>query len=132
MSELLLHVIISTFTMLVLDGLWIYFIMGSIYKETVQRVQNGMPMQLRTTFAVCAYILLAISLIMVIFSIHNRQLPTYKQVLIAAGWGAVIYGVYSFTVLSVFKDFPITTAFLDIAWGAILFATSINIPKVFF
>jgi uncharacterized membrane protein len=37
-----------------------------------------------------------------------------------AAMGFVIYGVYDFTCLAIFKDWPVMMAFIDWAWGTFL------------
>ena len=36
--------------------------------------------------------------------------------------GAAVYAVYDFTVLAVFKDYPLWIAVADTIWGGVLFA----------
>ena len=127
MSEVL-HIVIAIILILALDLLWIWKIMGPIYKKTVQKVQRGTPMKPQVMFAILAYVFLALSIAMIIHGFHALNLPRYKIALISACWGALIYGVYAFTVLSIFSEFPVATALLDIVWGAILFTVAIVVP----
>ena len=44
-----------------------------------------------------------------------------------AALGLVIYGVYDFTCVAIFKDWPVMMAFVDWLWGTILCAISATI-----
>ena len=48
-----------------------------------------------------------------------------------AALGLVIYGVYDFTCVAIFKDWPVMMAFVDWLWGTILCAFSATITVYF-
>ena len=53
-------------------------------------------------------------------SILNIWIPRPLEERLALSWAAV-YAVYDFTVMAIFKDYPLYLALGDTLWGGILF-----------
>jgi uncharacterized membrane protein len=68
------------------------------------------------------YLLFALSFVVFILPLAHNSL--YWAALYGAVLGAVIYGVYDFTCLAIFKDFPITMGLVDWIWGIVLYSWS--------
>ncbi|HGU7244261.1 TPA: DUF2177 family protein [Legionella pneumophila] len=58
------------------------------------------------------------SIIVFVIPLAKTSLP--YAALYGALLGAIIYGIYDFTCLAIFKDFPVGMAFLDWLWGIVL------------
>jgi uncharacterized membrane protein len=69
--------------------------------------------------------------ILSVFILPLAQDKLLLAALYAGLLGAVIYGVYNFTCIAVFKDFPIDTATVDISWGIFLYGGTVCLTQGF-
>ena len=106
--------------MLILDILWVYFVMGPKYKIQINTIQNS-PLRVNFWYASVAYVLMTLGLL--IFCLPNiKKTQRWKTSLIyGALFGLILYGVYDFTIASVIKEWNMTTAIIDIIWGTFVF-----------
>ena len=63
----------------------------------------------------------AITYVFLIFGLNYFIIEKRRSVKDAALLGLVIYAVYEFTNLALFKNWTLLTAFIDTTWGAMLF-----------
>lgn len=106
--------------MMLLDGIWLGVIVKSYYYSAyghILRLENN---QLQPIWwsALMVYAFL-------VFGIHYYGLSYAKiswrsAIGHSALFGLVVYGVYDFTCLAIFKDWPIVMTFVDWLWGGIL------------
>ena len=105
--------IISAFSMLALDGLYLSNVGGPLFAKMVKGIQKE-EMTLNMYGVVGSYILLV--LVLYKFIILERKSPTDAFML-----GLCIYGVFDFTNIAIFKNYKWMPAMLDTLWGGILF-----------
>lgn len=98
----------TSLLLLVIDLPWLLF-MGSSWQQTIRAVQSGESAYFRTWAAIPVYIALAYLLLLA------------KSPEQAALIGLSTYAVFDFTNIAIFKQYPISMALLDSAWGAALF-----------
>ncbi len=91
----------------IVDLPWLNMIGGS-YSSAVQIIQGGSPMKIRPAAGIIVYLALSFLLL---------QTTSLKNAFLT---GAAVYAVYDFTLLTVFKDYPLWIALLDTLWGGIL------------
>ncbi|KTD62698.1 DUF2177 family protein [Legionella spiritensis] len=102
------------------DMVWLGWLAKSYYIEQYKpwlRLTNG---QLQPIWwaAFLVYLLFALSIVVFILPLASGSLQNaafYGIIL-----GAVIYGVYDFTCLALFKNWPPGMAFVDWVWGMVL------------
>lgn len=112
--------LISLLTMMMLDGIWLGWIAKSYYYRAyghVLRLENNQLQPLWWS-ALFVYAFL-------VFGIHYYGLSYSKiswssAIGHAALFGLVVYGVYDFTCLAIFKDWPIGMTLVDWLWGGLL------------
>jgi uncharacterized membrane protein len=80
--------------------------------DVMHAVQGGRPMIFRYGAAVPVYLAMA------------YLLTKARSAWEAAAIGAAAYAVYDFTNYALFKDYTLTFALMDTAWGGILFAVA--------
>lgn len=114
----MLQYLFSAIIFVILDGMYLKFIKG-FFNNQVKAVQ-GTPIEINIIGAAIAYVFLIFGLNY--FIIRNR-----RSVKDAALFGLVIYAVYEFTNLALFKNWFITTTIIDTLWGAILFGLTTGI-----
>ncbi len=106
---------IITATFLILDGIY-FTINNNFFKKTIQSVQKS-PLKANYVGVVLAYVfLVAIEYYFVIM----KNLKAKDAFLLGMG----IYGVYEFTNLASFTNWPISLVIMDTIWGGVLFASA--------
>jgi uncharacterized membrane protein len=88
---------------------WLITISSS-YSTVVQKIQGGSAVRMRPLAGIPVYIALAYLVL------KAKTIPEAFLI------GAATYAVYDFTVLAVFKDYPLWIALADTLWGGILFS----------
>lgn len=119
--------IISMLVFFILDMTWIGYIAKEMYLKSYAnwlRVENG------RLFPVWWAIIIIYAVFA--FATLTFVVPLSKGLLLdaffyGAALGFVIYGVYDFTCLAIFKNWPVSMAFIDWLWGTILCAVSATI-----
>ena len=122
--------IIATTTLFILDFLWIGLYMGNQYKNQVKKIQRS-EMTVRIYFAVFAYFLMAIGLNMFVLPRIRKGHELTDSLKYGLTFGVILYGVYDFTAGAVLKDWDISLAFTDIAWGGFVYFVSAYIGSKF-
>lgn len=116
--------IIAFLAFLITDSLWLGFIAKNLYFEQYASWLNLVNGQLKFVWwsALFVYLLFAFSIVVFIAPLADDKL------LLAAGYGAalglLVYGVYDFTCLAIFRNWPVGMAFVDLLWGTFLYAWS--------
>ena len=105
--------LLAAIIFVVLDGFYLNLIRG-YFDSQVKSIQCS-PIQINFIYAAITYVFL-------IFGINYFIIKKNRPVKEAALLGLVIYGVYEFTNISLFKNWSIFTVILDTAWGTTLFA----------
>ncbi|MDQ5884614.1 MAG: hypothetical protein QG556_954 [Pseudomonadota bacterium] len=114
--------VLTLLTMMILDGIWLGAIAKSHYYQAyghILRLENNQLQPLWWS-ALLVYVFL-------VFGIHFYGLSYSKISWVsaighAALFGLVVYGVYDFTCLAIFKDWPIVMTIVDWLWGGCLCA----------
>lgn len=102
------------------DIIWLGFIAKDLYVQYYKpwlRLEDG---QLKPLWwaTLMVYFLFALSI--VVFIVPLAENSVYWAAYYGAIMGAVIYGVYDFTCLAIFKDFPVGVGLVDWFWGMFL------------
>ena len=113
MRKFLREIIISTVTLLILDGIYIYANLRAFENQVID-VQRVVLQAKPLGFVIC-YLALIFGLNYFIIS-KNR--PIFEAFLL----GLVIYTVYESTNYTIFKQWKPFMVVMDSIWGGILFA----------
>ena len=92
------------------------------YKYVVQRIQ-GSELQVNLIGAVMAYILLATGIVFFVLpKIDTRDTKTMirDSFLYGGLFGIVLYGVFDFTNMAMFKNWSLNISVIDTIWGFLL------------
>lgn len=115
---------IALLVFLFCDAIWLGYITKNLYIQNYQpwlRLNEG-ELQPLWWSVVIVYILLALSISTFVVPLAAGSLSS--AIFYGALMGAIIYGVYDFTCLAIYKDFPIGMAFIDWGWGTAIGALS--------
>lgn len=110
-------VLISLF-MLILD----YIVLSNLkplWRTTIQKVQKT-PFVPNITYALFSYVLLIFGLYYFVYRHINKSTWKYDTLVKGFLFGFVLYGVFDFTNLAIFKEYSLYTAIIDMFWGGIL------------
>lgn len=121
MTGLTLKLFLIAFVVFIItDMIWLGFIAKNLYFQHYAPWLNLVSGQLKPLWwaTLMVYLLFAFSVI--VFIIPLAQSSLYWAAFYGAALGAVIYGVYDFTCLAIFKDFPISMGLMDWLWGTLL------------
>ncbi|CEK11508.1 DUF2177 family protein [Legionella hackeliae] len=116
--------IIAIFVFSIIDFIWLGFVAKNLYiehyKEWLRLSHNQLQPVWWATFLV--YVLFAFSIVIFIQPLANHSL--LRAALYGGLLGLIIYGVYDFTCVAIFKNWPVPMAFIDLAWGIVLYSLS--------
>ncbi len=102
------QLLLTAFLMVLIDLPWLSLI-GGHYSDIVKTIQGGREVRMRPIAGVVVYPAMAF------LALQTKSLRD------AFLTGLAVYAVYDFTVLAVFKDYPLYMAVADAVWGAFLF-----------
>ena len=114
----MLQYLLTAIIFVVLDGLYLNLI-KDYFNNQIKAIQGS---DIKADF-----IAVGITYVFLIFGINYFIIKNNRSVKDAALFGLVIYAVYEFTNLSLFKNWTYLTAFIDSIWGAVLFGLTTGI-----
>ena len=114
----MLQYLLTAIIFVVLDGLYLNLIKDYFNKQ-IKSIQGS---DIKVNI-----IAVGITYVFLIFGINYFIIKNNRSVKDAALFGLVIYAVYEFTNLSLFKNWSYLTAFIDTLWGAVLFGLTTGI-----
>ncbi len=108
--------------LLVTDMIWLGYFAKSMYLENYAEWLRMRDNQLQPLWWAggLVYFLLALSLVVFVIPLAGGSL--LSALIYGAIMGCITYGVYDFTCLAIFKNFPVGISFIDWAWGTFLCA----------
>ena len=104
------RLVLVAFLMFLIDLPWLSVIGGN-YSAVVQAIQGGREVRMRPAAALVVYPAMAFLALKTV-SLKDAFLT-----------GGAVYAVYDFTVMTLFKEYPLYLAVGDSLWGAFLFMT---------
>ena len=105
-------IVVATLLFVSIDAIFL-FSMSALFMKQIQDIQ-GSPFQMNIYAAIITYFFLLGGLYYFILRVHAP--PSDAFVL-----GIVIYAVYEFTSMSLFKKWSFANACIDTVWGGVLF-----------
>lgn len=111
--NLLRNFAVALLVFVILDGIWL----GFIIKPTYSRLLNRFKLKkINLLSALFAYALLAIGISFFVVPIVSSLANAF---LYGALFGLIIYGVYDFTNFAIFENYEPSFVIIDILWGSI-------------
>lgn len=115
------ELIISTITLLILDGIYLY-LTQKMFADQITNIQR-VVMQFKPIGAIICYLLIVSGLNY--FIIQRNRSTTEAFIL-----GIVIYGIYDSTNYATLKKWSAELAIMDTLWGGALFALTTYITYI--
>ena len=107
--------VLSLVFFIALDAAWFMLIASSFYKAhlgPLLRLTDG-AVQPNWYAAACVYVLLALG---ITFFVLGKS----PVLLYGALFGLIVYGVYDFTNLALFRGWTLSVVLVDVAWGVVV------------
>lgn len=124
------QIIISAVTMLILDGLWLGVIANNFYFTNLRTLVRAKGESFDVNYVAAGVVYILMVLGFMLFIAPSLQKWNFLETAInSALLGLVIYGVYDFTNLATLRDWSLLVTFVDMFWGAFLFATTSLVVK---
>ena len=108
----MIQYLVAAIIFVILDGIYLNLIKGYFNKQ-IKNIQ-GSDIEINIIATGITYIIL-------IFGLNYFIIRRNRSVQDAALLGFIIYGVYEFTNMALFKNWSIFTVIIDTTWGTVLF-----------
>lgn len=116
MRKLLIPYLILIAGMVLLDVLWLGLIAKDFYDDGIGHLMAAEP---RFGAAIAFYPLYAVGLMVFALAPHGPGRSLRSTLAAAALFSTVAYATYDLTNLATLRDWPLSVALIDIAWGCI-------------
>lgn len=106
-------------TFLVLDLLWLGVLAKNFYQQHLGYLMRA---DVRWVPAACFYLLFVAALVVFVAAPGIERGSLGRTMAMGAFFGLAAYAAFDLTSLALIRDFPLTAALVDLAWGAVLSA----------
>lgn len=109
-----IYFVLALILFLIYDYFWFKFSLPS-YQKIVFNIQNS-QMNINLLAGMVAYVLLSLGMIYLV--LPRMKNANIKEALIYGGlYGLVVYGVFDFTNMALFKNWNLAVSIMDTLWG---------------
>lgn len=112
--------------LVLLDLVWIGVIASNFYKNQTGHLLNMVDgnMQVNIPAALATWAVIVTGVQVFVFPRAGATASLLQVLLWGAVFGAVVYAVYDLTNYALLKDWPLVVTVVDIAWGAVVCAST--------
>jgi len=109
---------------LLMEMIWISTMTPILYNDVFSSIQKS-PLELNLYYAICAYILLLVTIKYICIPLSKTKIPGTSR---SYDWmafslvGLIIYGIYNTTNGAVLKQYPLQMCIIDTLWGVSIFS----------
>jgi uncharacterized membrane protein len=111
---------IAPFILFTFDFIWLTFFMKKRFSNLIKKIQKE-EASYNTVYSTLSYITMIIGLYVFVLpyvSSDNQLMDSLKY---GGIFGFVIFAIFDFTNLAIFKNYELSTAIFDIFWGSFLY-----------
>lgn len=116
------QVITSIVLFLLLDIIWIQFVMKEKYDKMIPNIQVK-KIQTDITATMFAYVFLLLGLVFIVLPNIDKDNKIQSSLIYGMIFGLVVYGVYGMTAKALLSSWTWEVTILDLVWGGILYFT---------
>ena len=114
------YVVLLIFT-LIIDLTVINIFFRKNWEKTIKNIQKD-KMKINVKYALITYFLIPLGLLLFVYPKIDNKSWVKSSLLYGFLFGIVTYGIFDFTNLGLFNDYPLNIALIDTVWGGILCA----------
>lgn len=123
MWKMIKEILIVSFIFLALDAVWIGLIMKDHFSTLVLNIQKS-DLEFSILPALLCYFVLIGGLYNFVIRSMKNEFDILHIISLSIPFGLCVYGTYDFTNASIFKNWDMKTALIDIVWGTFLSTVS--------
>lgn len=117
--QMLTHFGITLGALVVLDTLWLGFLMNGFYKNQLAPIARMGDGKMTPNWPAAALVYLCLAMGITVLVLGRARSPL-EALMLGAFFGLVVYGTYDFTNYSTLRDYPLALAVVDLAWGTVI------------
>lgn len=118
MIPIKLIILIATL-IFVIDMLWIQKVVSSMWRKNIETIQKS-PMVINKLYGTLSYLFIIVGILYFVQAHINKENYVSKSLIDGFLYGLILYGVFDFTNLTLFSQFDLKTALVDMLWGGFL------------
>jgi len=111
---------IAPFILFTLDIIWLSLFMKKRFNRIIKNIQNE-EANYNLIYASISYIIMIIGLFIFVLPNITKENAFNDSLKYGGLFGLVIYGIFDFTNLALFKNYELSTAIFDVIWGSLLY-----------
>jgi uncharacterized membrane protein len=111
---------VAVITFLVIDLIWLGVIARSFYQAQIGHLLRE---DVNWAAAIVFYLVFVAGIVVLVVQPAIEHQSVIRALVLGAVLGLVTYAAYDLTNLATLRDFPLTVAIVDLAWGAVLCST---------
>ena len=124
LTILLITVIVAGLDFIVINNLFL-----KKWQDVVNSIQ-GIPLKINYTYTIITYILVIMGIYIFVYPKLTKDNWFLDGLKWGFLWGIIVYGIFDFTNLSIFKNYSLDIAIMDTLWGG--FLTSATVILTYF
>lgn len=114
------EIIIVSILITLIDLLFLKYILMPLFGKMVQEIQLS-EMKPNMTYIFLPYILMIISIVVFVLPLVKSESIGKDSILYGGLLGLIIFGIYEFTNMVIFKNYKFHIAVFDTIWGIVLY-----------
>lgn len=115
------EIIIVSVLITLIDLLFLKYILMPLFGKMVQEIQLS-EMKPNMTYIFVPYILMIISIVVFVLPLVKSESIGKDSILYGGLLGLIIFGIYEFTNMVIFKNYKFHIAVFDTIWGIVLYS----------
>lgn len=115
------EIIIVSVLITLIDLLFLKYILMPLFGKMVQEIQLS-EMKPNMTYIFLPYILMIISIVVFVLPLVKSETIGKDSILYGGLLGLIIFGIYEFTNMVIFKNYKFHIAIFDTIWGIVLYS----------
>jgi uncharacterized membrane protein len=115
--------VLSMVAFVVLDGIWLGFLMSDFYRRHLAPIARLKDGRLDPIWPVAALVYPTLAAGLTVFVLARAKSPV-EALALGAFFGLVLYGLYDLTNHATLREWPAILTIVDMTWGAVICAST--------
>jgi uncharacterized membrane protein len=129
MMKLIAAYLTTAVVMIVIDLIWLGIIAKPLYQQGIGHLMTDQP---NLVAAAAFYLLFPLGLMVFAITPQVAMAGWQKTAWLGAMFGFFAYATYDLTNLATLKNYPLSLALIDMAWGTMVSAVAASAGKLVF